>query len=468
MEFVSPEDRDRLSLEFEETISTGREFPSEFRIVDKAGRTHWVEDRGKVQRDESGKIIGITGVLRDITERKLAEETLRDSEQRYRMLFENSPVALWEMDYSQVKKLLDELRASGVKDLRAYFDDHPELLAICAMAANIVAANSATIKLYEAKNLEHLLYGGPKWPGYPEDVKQQFRAMVQTLWGQETPSRPEVRDQTLTGKDICIVTKWAVPPGYENTFSRVLISTVDITDLKRAEKALAEAHRRLLGAREEERRRLARELHDSIGQKLVAVHLSLKAVLTENEDRFDETTAEVSVKLSDQFNDLIREVRRICHGLYPQTLESLGLVAARRKLATESQVDIEITVRCPEHLETRRFGAVVEVELFRIAQEAVNNALRHARAKKIDLRLDCKDHRLTLAITDNGKGFDPSGQAEHGIGLSTMNERAKAIGGELEISSKPGKTCVSVSATVEEIPSTAESDETLGAGDSGK
>jgi len=98
LEFIAPEDQERVLLEFATTIESGAEFPSEFRIIDKDGNEHWVEDRGKTQHDEFGNIIGLTGMLRDITERKQAEEALRESEEKYRLLTDSLLDGVYEFD----------------------------------------------------------------------------------------------------------------------------------------------------------------------------------------------------------------------------------------------------------------------------------------------------------------------------------------------------------------------------------
>ncbi len=97
-EHILPEDRDKLSADIEQTLTTGREFPSEFRLLDKEGRVHWMEEHGKVLRDESGQVAGISGMLRDITERKQAEEALRKSEENWRSLVENAPNIIMMVD----------------------------------------------------------------------------------------------------------------------------------------------------------------------------------------------------------------------------------------------------------------------------------------------------------------------------------------------------------------------------------
>jgi two-component system NarL family sensor kinase len=147
--------------------------------------------------------------------------------------------------------------------------------------------------------------------------------------------------------------------------------------------------------------------------------------------------------IAEHCNALIREVRQISYGLYPATLEQLGLPAALRQLLSIcSLADVEGALKCPQGQEHLRFSRDVEVALFRIAQEAVNNALRHACCRQVSLELRHDDGQLLLSVSDDGKGFDPARPVHTGIGLASMRERAEAIGGQVQIASGPAGTVV--------------------------
>ena len=227
-----------------------------------------------------------------------------------------------------------------------------------------------------------------------------------------------------------------------------MASFVDVTERKRGERAVRVVHHKLLTAREEERRRLARELHDSIGQGLVALRMTMQAALGGLAE--SERAADMEQTLT-RCDALVREVRDICRGLYPATLESMGLELALQQLASDFRTEGEVTVAWDRRRKGHRLPAPVEIALFRIAQEAVSNAVRHGRADKVEVALDWRKSIAEMVIADDGSGFDVDGARGKGLGLTTMQERAEAVGGELEITSEPGRTHVTVHVPTEPV-----------------
>jgi signal transduction histidine kinase len=188
----------------------------------------------------------------------------------------------------------------------------------------------------------------------------------------------------------------------------------------------------------EERNRLARELHDSVTQKLFGVTLTAEAAATVIERDPAEAKAQIQ-RLQQLAREAMEELRSLIFELRPPAVETEGLATALRK-----HIDVlqrvhghTVTLRLDDDAPPRGEG---DAEVLRIAQEALQNALRHADAEHVDVRLHADNGRLRLAVSDDGVGFDPTDTALRArrLGLTSMEERARALGGHLTIDSRPG------------------------------
>jgi signal transduction histidine kinase len=206
----------------------------------------------------------------------------------------------------------------------------------------------------------------------------------------------------------------------------VAVQAVRLTaELKHLTADLQQSRTRLITAREEERRRLRRDLHDGLGPTLASLTFKIDAarnLLTRESERADRLLEEVR----DQTQETLSQIRRLVYDLRPPTLDELGLLSALREQAASYQHQgLQILIEAPECLPP--LPAAVEVAAYRIAREALTNVVHHAQARHCLLRLGLRDRVLTLQITDDGKGIAP----EHhiGVGLLAMQERASELGG---------------------------------------
>jgi signal transduction histidine kinase len=209
----------------------------------------------------------------------------------------------------------------------------------------------------------------------------------------------------------------------------------DITDSKRARAALASAKTRLADAQQEERARIARELHDDISQRLALLSMRLDA-LAKAAPVWPDGRRDVE-EMRDAVSDLARDVQALSHRLHPARLEYLGIVGAAgtlcREISNQQRVNVDFRAeRVPEGL-----SRDLALCLYRVLQEALQNAVKHSGAEEIEVLLRGGVDRVELTVHDDGSGFDAHAPEPKGLGLTSMNERLMAVHGSLAIESAP-------------------------------
>lgn len=253
-----------------------------------------------------------------------------------------------------------------------------------------------------------------------------------------------VFEQSLSGKHYTVLLRGNAYLNIAQLYFR------NITDRKRYEEELVISRQKLqhfshhLQERiESERQRIARELHDGIGQSLSFIRLKIAQMMNEESDKENNAKYE---SLVDNLEDTIAELKEITYRLKPKVLEELGLGAALNSFVNKTSS--ESGINCTLHVEgsTYRLASEVETAIYRVTQEAINNSLKHARATNLSVLLKYDPAKLTLVITDNGIGFDSvkvlsSAKETKGMGVFNIHERIESYGGNVQLLTEPGGGC---------------------------
>jgi PAS domain S-box-containing protein len=367
----------------------------------------WLHFTASPIRDNDGKIIGAIETLEDITERKRAEEALNESEKSFRALFEGAYDAIWSHD----------------------------------LDGNIQTANKAAAKL-SGYPVEELLRMNVKSFMGGESLtlaREVGRRLMQNLYV-ELPY--ELRMIKKDGSEaICMVsTNLVSGDGEARAFHNI---ARDVTQEKRMQENLRYYLQEITQAQEDERKRIARELHDDTAQLLGSLSRQLdnfvrkKSGLAPNEVLFLKD-------LQAQLNRGVQGVHRFVQDLRPSLLDDLGLIPALRSLMKDMQEYDGIGSKLEVTGDEKRFAPEFESSLFRIIQEALNNIRRHAQASEAGVIIDFTRDRVRVTISDNGRGFELAGRVDDlprigKLGMVGMQERARLLGGTLKVQTTPGK-----------------------------
>jgi signal transduction histidine kinase len=205
-----------------------------------------------------------------------------------------------------------------------------------------------------------------------------------------------------------------------------------MADGRRTQKALQSISGSLIDAQEQERHRIARELHDNLGQELALVRVRLEGLIEEPPDSLKSDLTD----LSDQLSGISNTAREISHGLYPSHLEYVGLATAVRRLCDEVQRGKHLSINLAIDNLPRQLQPPISLCLYRVAQEAFHNVITHSHAKNVHVELRADGRGILLQINDDGVGFDLR-NAKSGLGLASMRERVRSVGGSIDITSSP-------------------------------
>ena len=350
-------------------------------------------------------------ILRDITERKRAEEALRISEERLRL-------AQWAAHIGT----FDVNLRTGVDIWQ------PETEALYGLQPG---GFGGTLTAFE--DLVH-----------PDD-RERIIGLTQEMMRTGQPAEAEWRIVWPDGSVHWIAGRGQVLMDESGKPLRMLGVNIDVTERKHAEDVLSGMTRKLVQAQEQERARIARELHDDINQRLALLTIDL-AQLQGDPSEMQSHVQELRQRITEISND----VQALSHELHPSKLEYLGVIAGIRSWCREfsEHQGIEINVKA-DVASTIPFE--IGVTLFRILQEALHNAVKHSGVKRIDVRLSRHPNEVHLTISDAGKGFDiEAARQGRGLGLASMEERVRLVNGTIAFDSKPmGGTIIRVRVPLE-------------------
>ena len=237
---VFSEDRPAVMNAIEREIN-GEKVQFEYRIVRPDGSLRWIWDRAFPIFDDGGKVKKIAGISADITDRRESELALVKSQGRYQELFDSSPISIWEEDFSAVKKHIDALLQHGVMDLKEYFASHPEVINEFASLVRITDVNKASLELYHIEQKENLLKGLTEALG--DGSISHFEDEILGLLGPQKQFTWEGTDHAFDGRRIEVSVVGSIPQGYEEDWSKVIVTVSDITERRKAEQQLRKLSR---------------------------------------------------------------------------------------------------------------------------------------------------------------------------------------------------------------------------------
>ena len=400
---VHPDDRSFVNSRIQMALSDEAPYDIEFRVAMPDGSVNWLFTNALVLRDAAGpyRMIGATI---DVTDRKLAEQEL-----------------------AKAAAIVDSSRDAIVsKDLNGI----------------ITSWNRGAEKVFGYASDE--VIGKPITIIIPQDRLNEEKEILERIQRGEPTDHFETVRQRKDGTLLNI--SLTVSPVRDANGQIIGASKIarDITEHKRAATAVRdrEIMHRLVEAQEAERHRIARDLHDHLGQQLTALRLKLESIRSKTTDPLvlDEVaeTQAYATRIDMDINYLAWELR-------PTELDNLGLIDSLSSFVREWSTTYAINAEFhSSRNKNGRYNAELETNLYRIVQEALNNILKHADAKSVNVLLEERDDLLILIIEDDGDGFKPdsarrNGSSGKGLGLIGMRERTALLGGTLEIETRPGE-----------------------------
>jgi PAS domain S-box-containing protein len=430
---VLPADQLAVREQWASAIADRRDYRFEFRILLLDGQTRWVQAKGRFYFDDTGKPYRDLGSLQDISAQK------RNSEDRQGAVAEPKT-----LEQEERKALQDRL--TEVASQAELLDLVSDAALICDTAHRITYWNRAAERLYGWSSEEAV--GKDVSDMLQTEYPVPFADLLATL-EEQGRWEGELVHTNRYGMRVLVYSRWIHKRGERGEFKGWLEINADLTQQRQAEETARRLSGRILQLQDEERRKIARELHDSVGQYLAM----LKITIDRGERKgIAASTRQLLNQCSQIVDQCISETRTVSYLLHPPLLDENGLLSAVRWYVEgfAARSGIEVQMKAPPAIP--RLLKEIETTLFRILQESLTNVHRHSQSKKVNIEIACDTYTVSLRVRDFGKGipldrirsFRDRGSGM-GIGLGGMRERVRELGGILRIEpAEPSGTAIVV------------------------
>ncbi|MEW6358148.1 MAG: PAS domain S-box protein [Planctomycetota bacterium] len=349
-----------------------------------------------------GKVVGLTMIARDITDQKRAEDALRRSEEEYRAVVEGASQIIARIDRNGVFLFMNQVAARTFG----------------------VSAND--------------LIGKTLWDLLPKRAADRQMADIAQVFETGQPLSWQ-RRSILQGQERWFESTLQPLNGDDGRVRSVLAIASEITERIEAHEKLEQLSQSIIRSQEDLLTHVSRELHDELGQLIMGIDLELETIRKQLAGG-KETAGDGIRRAREIVRAATESLRSLCSNLRSPNVDEVGLTSAIESLIRDLRRRTDIDIRCAFSLGSRRIGSNMALALFRIAQEALTNVVRHAEAKQVEVRLLEESGHVILEISDDGRGFDPDPkQVGPGHGLRSIRERTALLGGRLDIESKPGQ-----------------------------
>jgi PAS domain S-box-containing protein len=400
-EGVHSEDLQRCLDTYTRAFDRREGFRMEYRLRRHDGEYRWISDIGAPRFGQDGSFIGYIGSCIDVTEQKRAEDTLRKSEERFRLAAQAGKMYAYEWDVTT------------------------DILVRSSESENVLG-------LTEPKRFTRQQFMDRIHP----DDHAKFVAAIARLAPDDPTSEVTYRFVLPDGALIWLKNRGRAFFDSGGRMLRVIGMVADVSDYKRAEEAVADMTRKLVEAQEQERARIARELHDDITQRLALLAIGLDQFAEKHSDLPSEARGRMQ-ELQQMTSDISADVHALSHELHSSALEYLGIVTGMRSWCKEFGERHKLEIAFEGH-EVPAAPQEISLCLFRVLQEALQNAVKHSGTKRLEVRLEEKAGGIHLIVSDAGAGFDlEAARQSRGLGLKSMQERIRLVGGTIAIDSKP-------------------------------